>query len=94
MEALSQSTIVPIPCDQIQVEDTVRASFSSSRSSVERFYRVNRARSRELGGTGLGLLSSNTWQGHTAEKLPFESRFGGGTRFTIELPRRSADGSN
>ena len=52
----------------------------------ERFYRVDRARSRELGGTGLGLaIVKHLAKAHDGE-VTVESRFGEGTRFTIELP--------
>jgi two-component system phosphate regulon sensor histidine kinase PhoR len=52
----------------------------------ERFYRVDRARSRELGGTGLGLaIVKHLARAHDGE-VTVESRFGEGTRFTIELP--------
>jgi two-component system phosphate regulon sensor histidine kinase PhoR len=33
---------------------------------TERFYRVDRSRSRETGGTGLGWRSSSTWCSATA----------------------------
>ena|SRR5882724_434975 len=82
-------------CDQIQVEDTGEGIPSHHLDRLfERFYRVDRARSRELGGTGLGLaIVKHLARAHGGE-ITVESRFGGGTRFTIELPRRSADGSN
>ncbi|MGZ9135735.1 MAG: ATP-binding protein, partial [Candidatus Deferrimicrobiaceae bacterium] len=52
----------------------------------ERFYRVDKGRSRELGGTGLGLSISK----HIVELhggiLRVESRIGVGTRFVIRIP--------
>jgi two-component system phosphate regulon sensor histidine kinase PhoR len=54
----------------------------------ERFYRVDRARSRELGGTGLGLaIVKHLARAHGGE-VAVESRLGDGSRFTIELPHR------
>ncbi len=81
--------------DQIQVEDTGEGIPSHHLDRLfERFYRVDRARSRELGGTGLGLaIVKHLAKAHGGE-VTVESRYGEGTRFTIELPRRSSDGSN
>jgi len=54
----------------------------------ERFYRVDRARSRELGGTGLGLaIVKHLARTHGGE-VTVVSHFGEGTEFTIDLPRQ------
>ncbi|HEY0173433.1 MAG TPA: ATP-binding protein [Pyrinomonadaceae bacterium] len=53
----------------------------------ERFYRVDRARSREMGGTGLGLaIVKHLARAHGGE-IRVRSTPGEGTTFTIELPR-------
>ncbi len=52
----------------------------------ERFYRVDRARSRELGGTGLGLaIVKHIAQAHGGS-VSVESAPGQGSVFTIKLP--------
>jgi two-component system sensor histidine kinase SenX3 len=52
----------------------------------ERFYRVDRARSRATGGTGLGLsIVRHVAQVHGGE-VGVESREGEGSTFTLQLP--------
>ena len=52
----------------------------------ERFYRVDRARSRETGGTGLGLaIVRHVAQNHGG-KVRVESKPGEGSSFTLQLP--------
>jgi len=57
----------------------------------ERFYRVDRARSRELGGTGLGLSIVKHLVHAFGGRLELESQQGRGSRFTIWLPAGEAD---
>ncbi|CAN5153495.1 hypothetical protein BH20ACT3_BH20ACT3_05400 [soil metagenome] len=52
----------------------------------ERFYRVDRARSRDTGGTGLGLaIVRHVVQNHHGE-VTVASREGAGSTFTLRLP--------
>jgi two-component system phosphate regulon sensor histidine kinase PhoR len=53
---------------------------------TERFYRIDRSRSRETGGTGLGLaIVKHIAQRHGAE-LRIESTVGKGSRFALLFP--------
>jgi two-component system phosphate regulon sensor histidine kinase PhoR len=55
---------------------------------TERFYRVDRGRSRETGGTGLGLaIVKHALARHDA-RLEIESAPGAGSRFTARFPAR------
>jgi len=52
----------------------------------ERFYRVDKARSRKLGGTGLGLSIVKHIANVHGGKVEVESAVGKGTKFSIILP--------
>ena len=52
----------------------------------ERFYRVDRARSRETGGTGLGLAIVRHVASNHAGEVRVESQEGEGSTFTLRLP--------
>jgi signal transduction histidine kinase len=71
----------------LSVSDTGAGIPSSDVPRIfERFYRVDRARSRAVGGTGLGLSIVK----HVVERMDgaisVESRLGQGSTFTVSLP--------
>jgi two-component system, OmpR family, sensor histidine kinase SenX3 len=60
----------------------------------ERFYRVDRARSRLTGGTGLGLSIVRHVAANHFGSVRVESREGEGSTFTLRLPIRHGDSSS
>jgi len=77
----------PTVRDKITVADTGEGIPAQHLERLfERFYRVDRARSREMGGTGLGLaIVKHLARAHGGE-VSVTSELGKGSIFTIELP--------
>ena len=73
---------------QIDVEDSGMGIPSASLPRIfERFYRVDRSRSRDMGGTGLGLaIVKHVVRAHGGT-VSVKSAEGQGSTFTVALPR-------
>jgi len=72
---------------RIEVQDSGEGIASSELSRVfERFYRVNKSRTRESGGTGLGLAIAKHAVESLGGSLTVTSKIGVGSTFTIRLP--------
>ena len=72
----------------LQVEDTgIGIPQESIEHIFDRFYRVDKARSRQTGGNGLGLsIVKNVIERNNGE-ISVHSIVGRGTTFTVKLPR-------
>jgi two-component system sensor histidine kinase SenX3 len=84
-----------VTVDVEQVDDHVELSVGDTGIGIpsrdiprvfERFYRVDRARSRETGGTGLGLAIVKHVVENHGGTIEVESELGLGTTFRIRLP--------
>ena len=71
----------------IDVEDTGTGIPESALPSIfNRFYRVDKARSRQAGGAGLGLSIVHEMVGRNFGTIEVTSKVGEGSRFTVTFP--------
>ena len=76
----------------VSVEDTGIGIPKEHQARVfERFYRVDKNRSREIGGTGLGLSIVKHGALYHGAALYLDSTPGGGTKITVVFPRTAPD---
>ena len=78
----------------LTVSDTGIGIAPEDRQRVfERFYRVDKSRSKEVGGTGLGLSIVKHAVMDMGGSIDLESTFGEGSTFTVTLPGANAQGN-
>ena len=85
VEADQQALIVSVTDEGIGIPATEQARI------FERFYRVDRARSRSTGGTGLGLAIVRHAALNHGGDVSVTSREGFGAKFTVTLPLDNGD---
>lgn len=77
---------------EISVKDTGIGIPQADQSRIfERFYRVNKARSREVGGTGLGLSLVRHAVERGSGSIEVNSTVGQGTEFVVHLPKSKTE---
>ncbi|WCN36284.1 sensor histidine kinase [Aneurinibacillus uraniidurans] len=90
---LSADTHEKQPALQIVVQDTGSGIPLEEQGRIfDRFYRVDKNRSRQLGGTGLGLSIAKWIVKAHHGTIQVSSTPGKGSRFTVRIPLRYANG--
>ena len=71
---------------RIEVEDTgIGISKEDKEKIFDRFFRVDKARSREMGGNGLGLAIAQEIVNLHDGRINVESELGKGTKFIVTM---------
>jgi signal transduction histidine kinase len=75
---------------KVEVADTgIGISEDHINRLFDRFYRTDKARSRDKGGTGLGLAVVKSILNAHGSEINVKSNPGGGSRFWFTLPRET-----
>lgn len=69
------------------VDSGIGIATEDQKRVFERFYRVDKGRSRQMGGAGLGLSIVQTLVDHLGGRLELSSRVGKGSTFSVVLRR-------
>ncbi|MBM4062020.1 MAG: PAS domain-containing sensor histidine kinase [Planctomycetes bacterium] len=78
---------------RLEVQDSgIGLSAADQERVFERFYRVDRARSRDVGGTGLGLAIVKNTVRRLGGAVGVQSALGVGSTFWVELPAQARPG--
>ncbi len=73
----------------VEVEDNGIGIPKEEQSKIfQRFYRVDKARSKSIGGTGLGLAITKHIVNSLGGTINLESEFGEGSKFIVRLPKK------
>ncbi len=80
-----------VPCAVIAVSDTgVGIAEDEQQKIFERFYRIEKSRSKETGGTGLGLAIVKHAVAYHRGTIEVSSELGAGTTFVVKIPLRAS----
>ena len=85
LEAINESAVITVRDSGIGISDEDRPRI------FERFYRADKARSRELGGAGLGLAIAEWIITQHRGRVTIESTQGQGSSFLVTLPLQNAE---
>ncbi len=80
---------VPLPDSQVRIsvaDSGLGIPIDDTKRIFERFYRVDKARTRPTGGTGLGLPIVKEVVSRMGGTITVESQLGRGSRFTVIMP--------
>ena len=79
-------------CAVLTVKDTGIGIPEASKERIfERFYRVDKSRSKDVGGTGLGLSIVKHAVLIHGGKIEMDSEIGKGTTFVVTIPNEAAE---